>query len=222
MLSFFLQSKNCQHFCIVALHKVKMMHFFSFNYYCDCGLILYTFSSLTKHKVHCTQQVLTECIRTKYVRHSMNTWRFFLKVFLKKFTYLLGCVRPLFYHVGSSVAACGVSCSLAHGILVPQPGIKSVMPVLQGRFLTTGLTRKVLHLEFYGNVSLPLNLASLHFLIPNLFHLLHFDQLVKKVSFQKLSQAPYSRIKTDYVFTILIRSYNKTVPGLNADQIWIS
>ena len=61
------------------------------------------------------------------------------------------------------------------GILVPQAGIKSAMPALQGGFLTTGPTRKVLHLEFYGNVSLPLNLASLHFPIPNLFHLLHFD-----------------------------------------------
>ena len=147
---------------------------------------------------------------------------FIFNVFLKKFTYLFDCVRPLLHHVESSIVACGLSCSLAHGILVPQPGIKPAMPVLQGRFLTTGLSRKVLHLEFYGNVSLPLNLASLHFPIPNLFHLLHFDQLVKKVNFQKLSQAPYSRIKTDYVFTILIRSYNKTVPGLNADQIWIS
>ena len=70
------------------------------------------------------------------------------------------------------------------GILVPQPGIKPAMPALQGGFLTTGPTRKVLHLEFYGNISLPLNLASLHFPIPNLFHLLHLISWLRKSIFK--------------------------------------
>ena len=32
----------------------------------------------------------------------------------------------------------GFSCSVAYGVLVPQPGIKPVSPALQGRFFTTG------------------------------------------------------------------------------------
>ena len=35
------------------------------------------------------------------------------------------------------VAARGLSCSLVHGILFPQPGIEPASPALQGRFLTT-------------------------------------------------------------------------------------
>ena len=39
---------------------------------------------------------------------------------------------------GSVVGSCGRHCSTACGIFIPQPGIKPVSPVLQGRFLTTG------------------------------------------------------------------------------------
>ena len=38
----------------------------------------------------------------------------------------------------SVVAVCGLSCSEACGILVPQPGIEPKSPGLQGGFLTTG------------------------------------------------------------------------------------
>ena len=39
----------------------------------------------------------------------------------------------------SLVAECGLSCLVAHGILLSQPGIKSFMsPELDGGFLTTG------------------------------------------------------------------------------------
>ena len=34
--------------------------------------------------------------------------------------------------------ACGLSCPMACGILVPQPGIEPVSPALEGGFLTTG------------------------------------------------------------------------------------
>ena len=40
--------------------------------------------------------------------------------------------------VGSVVAASDLSCSVACGILVPQPGIKPAYPALKSRFLTTG------------------------------------------------------------------------------------
>ena len=43
---------------------------------------------------------------------------------------------------GSAVAASGLSCCKARGILVPQPGIKPVSPALQGRLLTTGPARR--------------------------------------------------------------------------------
>ena len=38
----------------------------------------------------------------------------------------------------SVVVACGLSCPVACGILVPQPGIEPVSPALKGRFFTTG------------------------------------------------------------------------------------
>ena len=41
-------------------------------------------------------------------------------------------------HVGSVVAACGLSCPTACGILVPQPGIEPASRALEGGFLTTG------------------------------------------------------------------------------------
>ena len=42
----------------------------------------------------------------------------------------------------SVVAARGLSCPAACGILVPWPGIEPVSPVMEGRFLTTGPPRK--------------------------------------------------------------------------------
>lgn len=47
----------------------------------------------------------------------------------------LCCV--LLQHAGSLVEVCGLSCHLAW-VLVPQPGIKSVSPAMESRFLTTG------------------------------------------------------------------------------------
>ena len=44
----------------------------------------------------------------------------------------------------SIVVLRGLSCSKAHGILVPWPGIEPMSPALQGRFLTTGLPGKSL------------------------------------------------------------------------------
>ena len=41
-------------------------------------------------------------------------------------------------HVASVVTAHGLSCSLACGILVPEPGFELMSFALQGGFLTTG------------------------------------------------------------------------------------
>ena len=50
-----------------------------------------------------------------------------------------GILQALFlWRTDSLVVACGLRCSMACGILVPQPGIKSASPALQGGFLTAG------------------------------------------------------------------------------------
>ena len=41
-------------------------------------------------------------------------------------------------YTGSAVAACGLSCPVACGMLVPWPGMESTSPALEGEFLTTG------------------------------------------------------------------------------------
>ena len=51
--------------------------------------------------------------------------------------------------VGSVVAACGLRCPAACGILVPRPGIEPTSPVLEGGFLTTGPPGKSQHLISY-------------------------------------------------------------------------
>ena len=68
-----------------------------------------------------------------------------LSLFLK-FKCLSGCFRSELQHTWESllctdfplVAGCGLSCPGACGILVSQPGIKSVSPALEGSFLTPG------------------------------------------------------------------------------------
>ena len=50
--------------------------------------------------------------------------------------------------VGSVVVACGLCCPMAHGILVPRPGIESMSPALEGRFFTTGPLGKSLESGF--------------------------------------------------------------------------
>ena len=44
----------------------------------------------------------------------------------------------------SLVAALGLSCPMARGISVPQPGIEPLSPALEGRFLTAGPPEKFL------------------------------------------------------------------------------
>ena len=41
-------------------------------------------------------------------------------------------------HVGPFIAALGLSCPVACGIVVPQLGMEPMFPALEGRFLTTG------------------------------------------------------------------------------------
>ena len=54
----------------------------------------------------------------------------------------------------SGVAARGPCCSSAGGILVPQPRIEPMSPVLQGRFLTTGPQELLMNHLFIIRVSL--------------------------------------------------------------------
>ena len=56
----------------------------------------------------------------------------------------LSCGTRAFWlwSAGSVVAAHGLSCPTACGILVPRPGIKPMSPTLEGGFSTTGPPRK--------------------------------------------------------------------------------
>ena len=53
----------------------------------------------------------------------------------------------------SLVAARGLSCPAARGILVPQPGMEPTSPALEGGFLTTGPREKPLLLNPSERVS---------------------------------------------------------------------
>ena len=46
---------------------------------------------------------------------------------------------------GSAAAVLGLGCTMAHGILVPQPGTEPVSPALQDGLLTTGPPEESLH-----------------------------------------------------------------------------
>ena len=46
---------------------------------------------------------------------------------------------------GSVVGACGLSCPVTCGILVPRPGMEPTCPLLEGGFLTTGPPGKSLN-----------------------------------------------------------------------------
>ena len=61
---------------------------------------------------------------------------------------LSSCVARAPEHAGSVVAANGLSCPAACGILVPQPGIEPASPALEGGFLTAGPPGKSLHIFF--------------------------------------------------------------------------
>ena len=52
-------------------------------------------------------------------------------------------------HASSVVAAHGLSCRMACGILVPRPRIEPASPALEGGFFTTGLPGKSLLLRFF-------------------------------------------------------------------------
>ena len=50
----------------------------------------------------------------------------------------LCCVMGIFHYPDTLVAVFGLSCSVAHGTLVPRPGVEPASLASQGRFLTTG------------------------------------------------------------------------------------
>ena len=67
----------------------------------------------------------------------------------KKNIYLAACglgwgLRDLaLWHPDFLAVVRGLRCSVARGILVPPPGMESVSPALQGRFLTIGPPRDI-------------------------------------------------------------------------------
>ena len=61
--------------------------------------------------------------------------------------------------MGSLVAAPGLSCPAACGILVPRPGIEPMFPALEGGFLTTGPPGKSIQGDF-EDTTLPSTLVS--------------------------------------------------------------
>ena len=73
-----------------------------------------------------------------------NTFKKYLFIYLAASalscsTHLCCVMRDLsLWHVDSVVAASGLSCSVAYGILVPWPGMEPVSLALEGGFLTTG------------------------------------------------------------------------------------
>ena len=62
--------------------------------------------------------------------------------------------------MGSVVTACRFSCSVACGILVPQPGIEPTSPALQGIFLTTGPPGKSLLLTYFNKSNICVQLPN--------------------------------------------------------------
>ena len=60
------------------------------------------------------------------------------RLFVAAHGLLFSCGTQAPEHMGSVVAARGLSCPAACGILVPRPGIKPASPALEGGFLTTG------------------------------------------------------------------------------------
>ena len=63
----------------------------------------------------------------------------FLKIFIHLTASGLGChTQDLsFRRTASLVVVHGLRCSVAHGVLVPQPGTEPTSPAVQGGFLTT-------------------------------------------------------------------------------------
>ena len=57
--------------------------------------------------------------------------------------WLLSLQRTGSGHMGSVFVVYGLSCPVACGILVPQPGIKPVPPTLAGGFFAIGLPREI-------------------------------------------------------------------------------
>ena len=85
-----------------------------------------------------------------------------VEAFFLKNIYLSGCIGLScstwdlsFWHTGSGAVTLRFSsCPAACGILVPWPGIETVFPAIQGRFLTTGSPEKSPHsLLWYSFVS---------------------------------------------------------------------
>ena len=73
---------------------------------------------------------------------------FFLSIYLFMAVLSLSCGTRAPERMSSLVAAPGLSCPAACGILVPRPGIEPMFPALEGGFLTTGPPEKSLFFIF--------------------------------------------------------------------------
>ena len=74
---------------------------------------------------------------------------------------LSSCGTRALEWAGSVVVACGLSCPVACGILVPRPGIKPTSPALEGGLLTTGPLGKSLVYDFMKYLFSALELLNL-------------------------------------------------------------
>ena len=95
-----------------------------------------------------------------------------LRLFITERGLLSSCGAWALECAGSVVAARGLSCSAACGILLLRPGIEPVSPALEGRFLTTGPPGKSPPPLFLKSFSGQSSLKKIFFLIFLLFLLL--------------------------------------------------
>ena len=71
-----------------------------------------------------------------------SSWNGLFGVGLNSNLGFFGWGRSSWRHVNSLAVACGFSCPVPYGILVPQPGIEAESPPLEGTFLTTQTVAK--------------------------------------------------------------------------------
>ena len=122
-------------------------------------------TSLTLFKPHCFPKALPTNTLTLGIRNSMYELRVGYTNIQPHWRPLHGLIFYLFIYgcfgsylqradsfvvvMGSVVAVWGLSCPVACGIFVPQPGVEPTCPALQRGFLTTEQLGKSLHGEVF-------------------------------------------------------------------------
>ena len=72
------------------------------------------------------------------ISHKENPFLFLIFIYLTVCGLSCGMWDLLLQRTNSLVVKCGLTCSVACGTLLPQPGIEPTSPALQGRFLISG------------------------------------------------------------------------------------